>query len=170
MELSFTAMQASLTSPYSLCGLIEALQEETAVATAAAFLEAVEAYETEHGKAIEGLIFEDEKVTFISSTEMNGSDKIHAFITICSMMNRQALEQKRIIAKEVKEPNEKYALRIWLTRLGMNGDEFKADRKVLMENLAGYSAFRTPKDQERWKKRQAEKRDAMKKGVVETGI
>ena len=78
------------------------------------------------------------------------------------MMNKQALEQKRIHAKAVNEENEKYALRIWLTRLGMNGPEYKGTRKVLMENLSGHAAFRTEADKQRWMERQTEKRAAAK--------
>jgi hypothetical protein len=78
------------------------------------------------------------------------------------MMNKQALDQKRIQAKVVSDENEKYALRIWLTRLGMNGPEYKEARGVLMENLTGNSAFRTKAEEEKWKARQAKKREAAK--------
>ena len=45
---------------------------------------------------------------------------------------------------------EKYALRTWLTRLGMNGPEYKTIRKILMENLSGDAAFCTEADKQRW--------------------
>lgn len=57
----------------------------------------------------------------------------------------------------MNEENEKYALRIWLTRLGMNGAEYKSTRKILMANLSGHSAFRTEADKERWNERRAAK-------------
>lgn len=38
--------------------------------------------------------------------------------------------------------NEKYAFRCFLLRLGFIGDEYKADRKVLLKNLSGSSAFK----------------------------
>jgi hypothetical protein len=38
----------------------------------------------------------------------------------------------------------------------------KIIRKVLMENLTGHTAFRTPADEAKWKARQAEKREALK--------
>ena len=60
----------------------------------------------------------------------------------------------------MNEQNEKYALRIWLTRLGMNGAEYKTTRKILMENLSGHSAFRTEAEKERWTQRQAERKEA----------
>ena len=87
---------------------------------------------------------------------------LRTFTILCGMMNKQALDQKRIQAKTVNEENEKYALRIWLTRLGMNGPEYKEARGVLMENLTGNSAFRTKAEEEKWKARQAKKREATK--------
>lgn len=116
----------------------------------------------EYDKALEGLLLEDGKIAFCGLPETGDLAKVHAFATICGMMNKQALESKRILAKEITEPNEKYSLRIWLTRLGMNGPEYKEDRAILMQNLSGHVAFHTPADQERWTKRQAEKRAVLK--------
>lgn len=143
-------------------GLTEALQNDGAVLSAEAFRKAVAAYEDEHGRAIDGLTIEPDKVTFSSLPETAEPEKLRTFTVLCGMMNKSALEQKRILAKAVNEENEKYALRIWLTRLGMNGPEYKEERKVLMANLTGHCAFRTPAEEEKWKKRQAEKRDALK--------
>ena len=44
--------------------------------------------------------------------------------------------------------NEKYAFRCFLLRLGFIGDEYKADRKILLKNLSGSAAFKTPKTKE----------------------
>ena len=63
--------------------------------------------------------------------------------------------------------NEKYTLRNWLIRLGMEGEEYKADRKILMENLSGHVAFRTKADEEKWKARQQEKREALRAAKAE---
>ena len=71
-------------------------------------------------------------------------------------------EQKRIQAKVVNDDNEKYAFRIWLLRIGMNGGEYKVSRKTLMENLSGHTAFRTKDEEDRWKARQKEKREELK--------
>ena len=53
-----------------------------------------------------------------------------------------ASSQKKITAKERVVENEKYAFRCFLLRLGFIGDEYKEDRKVLLKNLEGSSAFR----------------------------
>ena len=125
-------------------------------------LKAIAAYEDEHGKAIDGLTFTLEGITFSSLPETEDTETLRTFTILAGMMNKQALDQKRIQAKAVNEENEKYTLRIWLTRLGMNGSEFKEARKVLMTNLTGNSAFRTPAEEAKWKARQAEKREALK--------
>lgn len=57
---------------------------------------------------------------------------------ICEM----SVNQKRITAKPRKDENEKYAFRCFLLRLGFIGDEFKVDRKILLQHLDGSSAFK----------------------------
>jgi len=142
-------------------GLMEALKAAEISGTED-FLRAVGAYEDEHGSAVNGLIFTPEDITFASLPDASEPKTVRAFTELCAMMNRQALTQKRIQAKAVADDNEKYAMRIWLTRLGLNGPEHKETRKVLMKNLTGHSAFRTEEDRERWTQRQAEKRAAAK--------
>lgn len=62
------------------------------------------------------------------------------FITaICEM----TMKQKRITAKPRENENEKYAFRCFLLRLGFIGDEYKADRKLLLSKLNGSSAFKS---------------------------
>ena len=51
-------------------------------------------------------------------------------------------EQKRITVTEKAVDNEKYAFRCFLLRLGFIGDEYKVDRKILLRNLKGSSAFK----------------------------
>ncbi|MBR4450324.1 MAG: hypothetical protein IKS39_00635 [Clostridia bacterium] len=46
--------------------------------------------------------------------------------------------------KEV--PNEKYAFRCFLLRLGFIDDDYKTARKILLRNLEGNTAFRTKED------------------------
>lgn len=40
--------------------------------------------------------------------------------------------------------NDKYAMRCWLLRLGMIGDSYKNVRRVLLANLEGNAAWKTP--------------------------
>ena len=143
-------------------GLTDSLQDDACILTVESLLGAVAAYEDEHGKALDGITITPDEISFTSLPETTEPERLRAFTELVAMMNKQAIEQKRVQAKAVNEENEKYALRIWLTRLGMNGPEFKTTRKVLMENLTGHSAFRTPDEEAKWKARQAEKREALK--------
>ena len=143
-------------------GLTDSLQDDTCILTVESLLSAIAAYEDEHGKVLDGITINPEEISFTSLPETTEPERLRAFTELVAMMNKQAIEQKRVQAKAVNEENEKYALRIWLTRLGMNGPEFKTTRKVLMENLTGHSAFRTPAEEAKWKARQAEKREALK--------
>ena len=59
---------------------------------------------------------------------------------------RMSKDQKRINATEKDVTNEKYAFRCFLLRLGFIGAEYKADRKILLKNLTGSSAFKTVKE------------------------
>ena len=59
-----------------------------------------------------------------------------------------AKNQTRITAKEKEVENERYAFRCFLLRLGFIGNDYKVERKVLLRNLAGSAAFKTPKKSE----------------------
>ena len=65
----------------------------------------------------------------------------HLIAALCEM----ARNQKRITAKEKITDNDKYAFRCFLLRLGFIGAEFKDERKILLRNLSGNSAFKSGK-------------------------
>ena len=69
-----------------------------------------------------------------------------AYTDFISALCRMSREQKRINATEKTVTNEKYAFRCFLLRLGFIGAEYKADRKILLKNLTGSSAFKTIKE------------------------
>lgn len=59
-----------------------------------------------------------------------------------------ARNQKRITAKERDTNNDKYAFRCFLLRLGFIGAEYKQERKILLRNLTGSSAFKSAPNKE----------------------
>ena len=150
-------------------GLVKTLQDDACVLTLDRFFETVEAYENQYGKAANGLVIEPDKLTFSTLPETDDPAVLRTFTTLCSMMNKQAVTQQRIQAKTADADNEKYAMRIWLLRLGMNGPEHKEERRILMQRLSGHCAFRTEDDRLRWQAKQNEKRDALRtaKRIVE---
>lgn len=109
-----------------------------------------------------GISFDSDKLTFDGFGQATDADHVQTFMKLAAAMNRMALTQHRIQAKDVDDSNEKYTLRVWLIRLGMNGSEYKDDRKRLLENLSGHSAFRNDAERERWETKQQAKRDAQK--------
>lgn len=80
-------------------------------------------------------------------------DEMAAFRDLAACMNENAKKLKHSSFKPAQEDNPKFALRTWLLRLGMNGDDFKTTRKVLLAKLSGSAAFRTPAEKEKHKAR-----------------
>ena len=107
-----------------------------------------------------GISFDSDKLTFDGFGQAADADHVQTFMKLAGAMNNMALTQQRVQAKDVDDSNEKYSLRVWLIRLGLNGNDCKADRKRLMENLSGHTAFRNDAERERWEAKQKAKRDA----------
>ncbi len=143
-------------------GLVDALKDDSCTYAVANFIHAVRGYEEQHGAAMEGLTITEEKVTFTGFPTAPDYEHLTAFGHLAILMNQQAISQKRIQAKEVNDSNEKYALRTWLLRLGMNGPDFKETRKILMEKLSGHAAFRTDEEAQKFLAKEKAKRDALK--------
>ena len=70
-------------------------------------------------------------------------EEMTAFRDLAIGMDESAKKLKHSSLKPAQEENPKFAFRTWLIRLGLNGDDFKATRKVLLANLAGDSSFRS---------------------------
>ena len=83
----------------------------------------------------------DEKVSFPWFAEMDG-DSAKAYMHLVSALCEMARNAKRVTATEKDVDNEKYAFRCFLLRLGFIGAEYKAERKILLKNLTGSSAFK----------------------------
>ena len=106
----------------------------------------------------EGIAVETDKITFTGFPATSEPDKFLSFTQLAAQINRMALKQKRTMAKEVDETNERYIFRIWLIALGMKGDEFKTARRILLAPLSGNAAFKDKGMEDRWKAKQAVKR------------
>ena len=75
--------------------------------------------------------------------------EVQAYMHFVTALCEMAKTQKRIIAKEKEVDNEKYAFRCFLLRLGFIGEQFKAERKILLRNLTGSSAFKSVAKEEK---------------------
>lgn len=142
-------------------GLLDALEQATPH-TVSEMLDELEEYRMGAGTTgMTGIQITEQKISMAFVGPLT-QEKVSAYTELCSAMNRMAVTQKRIQAKTINDANEKYALRIWLIRLGLNGDEHKTIRKLLMQNLSGHAAFRTEEDAEKFRVKEKAKRDALK--------
>ena len=142
--------------------LVEVLKDDTCTYTKANFLAMLTDYEAQHGEALHGLKITENEVIFTGFGRAADMDTLTAYGQLAVLMNDQALTQKRIQAKHVNDANEKYAMRIWLIRIGMGGAEFKKTRAILMKPLGGHTAFRTPEEAQKAKEKAQRQRDALK--------
>ena len=90
----------------------------------------------------------DTKVSFPWFVDTPTPEELKAYDTFICKLCEMARNAKRVNAKEKDTDNEKYAFRCFLLRLGFIGAEFKAERKILLRNLAGSSAFRSGQPKE----------------------
>ena len=83
----------------------------------------------------------DDRVAFpwFSQVDADSAAAYTHFISALCEMSRNA---KRVTVTEKPVENEKYAFRCFLLRLGFIGSEYKAERKILLKNLSGSSAFK----------------------------
>lgn len=84
----------------------------------------------------------DETVTFPWFSEVAPNEAL-AYTKFISALCDMRIKQKRISAKAKENENEKYTFRCFLLRLGFIGNEYKADRKILLSRLEGSAAFKS---------------------------
>ena len=68
--------------------------------------------------------------------------KIRSYIVLALAINNQALTQKSASTKKPQIENPKFAMRTWLNRIGLIGEEFKNCREHLTKHLEGSAAWR----------------------------
>ena len=94
---------------------------------------------------IDGLPIEvsENKVSFPWFPQMPDTAETKAYTHFISALCEMAKNAKRVTVTEKAVDNEKYAFRCFLLRLGFIGAEYKAERKILLKNLTGSSAFKS---------------------------
>lgn len=142
--------------------LVDAILDESSLHSINALRGFLAGYEQEYGSGILGMKVGEDRIVFDGFPDRVDADHVKTFTQLVSCMARTAKKQKRVVARETETENERYSMRTWLLRLGMNGPEFKEARKHLMANLTGHTAFRTAEEAERAKAKAQRKRDEMK--------
>ena len=84
----------------------------------------------------------DTKVSFPWFAGTPLPEEVKAYDHFICALSEMARNQKRITAKKHDTGNDKYAFRCFLLRLGFIGAEYKQERKILLRNLTGSSAFK----------------------------
>ena len=84
----------------------------------------------------------DDKVRFPWFEDGTDADAVKAYTHLVAALCEMARVQKRVTAKEKDTDNDKYAFRCFLLRLGFIGAAYKEERKILLQNLSGSSAFK----------------------------
>lgn len=94
---------------------------------------------------ISGLPMEvrEDRVAFPWFVELPYADAVRAYTHFISALCEMSKNAKRVTVTEKAVENEKYAFRCFLLRLGFIGAEYKAERKILLKNLTGSSAFKS---------------------------
>ena len=87
----------------------------------------------------------DDRVVFPWFSQVD-ADSAAAYTHFISALCEMSKNAKRVTATEKPVDNEKYAFRCFLLRLGFIGAEYKMERKILLKNLSGNSAFKNKVD------------------------
>ena len=85
---------------------------------------------------------QEDRVAFPWFPELPDADAVKAYTHFISALCEMSKNAKRVTVTEKAVDNEKYAFRCFLLRLGFIGSEYKAERKILLKNLTGSSAFK----------------------------
>ena len=68
--------------------------------------------------------------------------EVKTAIQLCCALVANAKKAKRTLYRPAQTENDRFAMRTWLVRMDMSGDEFKTARFHLTKNLAGNAAWR----------------------------
>ena len=89
-----------------------------------------------------GIEVTEDTVSFPWFPEMPEPEAVKAYTHFIAALGKMSRDLKRISATEKEVDNEKYAFRCFLLRLGFIGNEYKAERKILLKNLSGNTSWK----------------------------
>lgn len=84
----------------------------------------------------------EDKVSFPWFTLTGLEGEAEAYTQFISCLCKMAVEQTRVLDKPYDGDNDRFAIRIFMVRLGMKGAQFALARKLMMKNLTGNSGWR----------------------------
>jgi hypothetical protein len=119
------------------------------------------AWERENGADVLPILFEGDTVKFPWLRRGTDGDVAKAWRVFLEAVVEFSRRIEKVIGKDKVVENEKFAFRVFMVRLGMNGNLHAPWRRILLRNLDGNSAFATEASKERWLAKHGSK-----KGVV----
>lgn len=84
----------------------------------------------------------EEEIAFPWFTLMGVDGEAAAYAQFITALCQMASEQTRILDKPYDGDNDRFAMRIFMVRLGMKGAAFALARKLMMKHLTGNSGWR----------------------------
>lgn len=84
----------------------------------------------------------EDKVSFPWFTLTGTDGEAEAYTQFITYLCKMAVEQTRVLDKPYNGDNDRFAMRIFMVRLGMKGAQFALARKLMMKNLTGNSGWR----------------------------
>ena len=109
---------------------------------------------------LQGVSIQDGEAVFDGFPQTDDEVEIRAQQMLEKFVKERCAKPARILAKPANDENEKFAFRIWLISLGIKGDEYKSERKVLYKRLSGSVAFRTEASHQTWLENQQKRKRA----------
>ena len=82
-----------------------------------------------------------------------------AYVHLCLAMSAQAIQQRSTVMRRTVSDNEAFTFRVWLVRMGLNGEEFKNTREHLLAHLDGDRAWRHDRGQYEVNKKKKKSRE-----------
>ena len=84
----------------------------------------------------------EDKVSFPWFTLTGIDGEAEAYSQFISHLCKMASEQTRVLDKPYDGDNDRFAMRIFMVRMGMKGAQFALARKLMMKHLTGNSGWR----------------------------
>ena len=104
---------------------------------------------------------EETKITFPWFILSGVDGEELAYTQFVQSMAEMAKKQKRVVAKDKVEENEKLAMRLFIVRLGLKGEQYRLIRKLLTQDLPGDGS---------WKHGKPERADKPQKAATITEV
>ena len=104
---------------------------------------------------VKGFAVIENKLAMIFPYDALRPDRWTVYANLFARAVKAAKRATRVSPEETIPESEKYAMRSWLLRLGYGDADLKAERKALLKNLTGFTAFRNDDEMRKHKEKYA---------------